>query len=73
MALFDRKRNAYRMRLEGYGHLLSCAGMCWHVLLEGKTNRDAAWTYTAPKPAAREIANHIAFWHGVEVSAGKAG
>jgi uncharacterized protein (DUF427 family) len=28
---------------------------------------DAAWYYPDPKPAARKIKNHVAFWRGVEV------
>jgi uncharacterized protein (DUF427 family) len=39
----------------------------WHVEVDGQTNPDAAWAYPDPKPAAREIADHIAFWHGVRV------
>ena len=30
-------------------------------------NRDAAWYYPDPKPAAAEIANRVAFWKGVTV------
>jgi uncharacterized protein (DUF427 family) len=30
-------------------------------------NRDAAWYYAAPKPAAKQIAGHVAFWKGVQV------
>ena len=30
-------------------------------------NRDAAWYYAEPKPAAAEIAGRVAFWKGVEV------
>lgn len=37
------------------------------VIVDGATNRDAAWYYTDPKPAAAEIAGRIAFWKGVEV------
>lgn len=33
----------------------------------GEINRDAAWYYPNPKPAAAEIRDHIAFWRGVEV------
>jgi uncharacterized protein (DUF427 family) len=29
---------------------------------------DAAWYYPAPKEAAQEILNRVAFWKGVEVS-----
>lgn len=30
-------------------------------------NRDAAWYYPQPRPAASQIAGHVAFWHGVRV------
>ncbi|GAA4008739.1 DUF427 domain-containing protein [Sphingomonas swuensis] len=33
----------------------------------GAENRDAAWYYPDPKPAAKEIAGRVAFWRGVEV------
>jgi uncharacterized protein (DUF427 family) len=36
--------------------------------VDGKTNDDAAWYYPAPKDAAKEIKNYIAFWKGVKVS-----
>ncbi len=39
------------------------------VVVDGRENRDAAWFYPAPKDAAREIAGHVAFWRGVEVTA----
>jgi uncharacterized protein (DUF427 family) len=39
----------------------------FHVVVDGKTNEDAAWYYPDPKPAAREIKDRIAFWKGVEV------
>ena len=38
------------------------------VVVSGERNEDAAWYYPAPKDAAAEIADHLAFWHGVEVS-----
>lgn len=31
-------------------------------------NRDAAWFYPDPKPAAAAVRDRIAFWRGVEVS-----
>ncbi len=34
----------------------------------GAVNRDAAWYYADPKPAAAEIRDRIAFWKGVTVS-----
>ena len=30
-------------------------------------NKDAAWVYRTPKEAAKQIANHVAFWKGVKV------
>lgn len=35
--------------------------------VNGKTNADAAWYYPDPKPEAKHIKNHVAFWKGVEV------
>ncbi len=39
----------------------------YSLLVDGQENQDAAWYYPNPKPAARNIKNHIAFWRGVEV------
>jgi uncharacterized protein (DUF427 family) len=39
----------------------------YNVVVDGKVNKDAAWYYPEPKPAAEEIRNHIAFWRGVKV------
>ena len=36
--------------------------------VDGDVNKDAVWVYRSPKDAAKEIANHMAFWRGVEVS-----
>lgn len=36
--------------------------------VNGKPNVDAAWYYPAPKDAAKEITNYVAFWKGVKVS-----
>lgn len=42
----------------------------YHSLsVDGHENRDAAWYYPEPKPAAAEIRDRIAFWKGVEVRA----
>jgi len=37
------------------------------LTVDGKTNPNAAWIYRAPKPAAANIKDHVAFWHGVDV------
>ncbi len=39
----------------------------YHIEVDGKVNKDAAWYYPDTKPAAREIKNYVAFWRGVEV------
>lgn len=35
--------------------------------VDGKVNKDAAWFYPEPKPEAKNIKGHVAFWNGVEV------
>jgi uncharacterized protein (DUF427 family) len=40
------------------------------LTVDGKENRDAAWYYPDPKPAAANIKDHVAFWHGVQVEKG---
>ena len=37
------------------------------VVVNGQENKDAAWYYPDPKPAAKNIAGYIAFWRGVKV------
>ena len=37
------------------------------LCVEGEKNVDAAWTYPAPKPAAAEIKDHVAFWRDARV------
>jgi uncharacterized protein (DUF427 family) len=39
----------------------------YHVAVDGEVNRDAAWYYPEPKAAARNIADYVAFWRGVQV------
>ena len=39
------------------------------VEVDGKQNPDAAWFYPEPKDAARQIADYVAFWKGVMVTA----
>jgi uncharacterized protein (DUF427 family) len=38
------------------------------VVVNGIKNGDAAWYYPAPKDAAKEIKDHVAFWRGVEIT-----
>jgi len=40
----------------------------YNVVVEGEENRDAAWYYPDPKPAAKEIRNYVAFWKGIKVT-----
>lgn len=39
----------------------------YHVMVNGKTNQDAAWFYPEVSSLAKGIKNHVAFWKGVEV------
>lgn len=41
----------------------------YDVVVDGETNRDAAWFYPTPSDAAAEIKDHVAFWRGVRVEA----
>ncbi|WP_405489762.1 DUF427 domain-containing protein [Nocardia sp. NBC_00511] len=38
------------------------------VTVDGEVNTDAAWFYPKPSPLARKIKDHVAFWHGVEIT-----
>jgi uncharacterized protein (DUF427 family) len=40
----------------------------YDVVVDGQVNRDAAWTYPEPRPAAARIAGRVAFWRGVRVT-----
>jgi uncharacterized protein (DUF427 family) len=33
----------------------------YDVVVDGQVNQEAAWTYKTPLPAAKQIAEHIAF------------
>jgi uncharacterized protein (DUF427 family) len=39
----------------------------YSLMVDGQENQDAAWYYPDPKPAARNVKNHMAFWRGVEI------
>lgn len=39
----------------------------YDVVVGEQVNRDAAWYYPDPKPAAANIKDHVAFWRGVTV------
>ena len=41
----------------------------YDVEVEGSRNAGAAWYYPAPKAAAADIKDHVAFWRGVKVEA----
>ena len=40
----------------------------YDVVVDGKTNKDAAWFYPETKDAAKHVRGYIAFWKGVTVS-----
>jgi uncharacterized protein (DUF427 family) len=37
------------------------------IVVNGQENKDAAWYYPAPLPAAQNIAGYVAFWKGVQI------
>ena len=39
----------------------------YDVVVNGETNKDAAWYYPEPKPEAANIKGYIAFWTGVKI------
>lgn len=39
----------------------------YDVVVSDKVNRDAAWYYPNPSPAAERIKGRVAFWRGVKV------
>jgi len=40
----------------------------YNIVVDGKTNEDAAWHYPTPSTLADKITDHVAFWRGVEVT-----
>jgi len=40
----------------------------YDVVVDGAVNRNAAWLYPRPTPAAAKIAGYVAFWRGVRVA-----
>jgi uncharacterized protein (DUF427 family) len=38
------------------------------LVVDGQVNADAVWYYPAPKDAAAEIVDRVAFWKGVTVT-----
>ena len=39
----------------------------YDIEVNGEINKDAAWFYPSPLPAARNIAGYVAFWKGVQI------
>ena len=39
----------------------------YDVIVNDEVNKDAAWYYPHPKPAAKKIKDYVAFWNGVEI------
>ncbi len=39
----------------------------YSIVVDGQTNKDAAWYYPQPKEAAKNITGYVAFWRGVQV------
>ena len=39
----------------------------YDIVVDGRTNKDAAWYYPDPKPEAKGVEGRIAFWKGVAI------
>ena len=39
----------------------------YDLIVDGKTNKDAAWYYPDTKDAAKHVKGYVAFWKGVSV------
>lgn len=39
----------------------------YDVVVDGESNKDAAWYYPEPSTLANNIKNYVAFWKGVKV------
>lgn len=39
----------------------------YDIVVDGQTNKDAAWYYPETKPDAKNIEGYVAFWKGVEI------
>ena len=61
-AHFEASSHTTRCPWKGTAHY-------YHVVVDGQRNKNAAWYYPEPKPAASEIKDRVAFWKGVRVSA----
>jgi uncharacterized protein (DUF427 family) len=40
----------------------------FNIEVDGSSNQNGAWSYLEPKEGAKEIANMLAFWNGIEVT-----
>jgi len=38
------------------------------VIVDGKSNKDAAWSYPDTLSQAKHIEGYVAFWNGVQVT-----
>ena len=43
------------------------AASYYNLVVNGETNKDAAWYYPEPNDAAAKIKDRVAFWRGVKV------
>ena len=39
----------------------------YDVVVGGEVNKDATWYYPDPKPAAKDLKDHVAFYKGIKV------
>jgi uncharacterized protein (DUF427 family) len=60
-----------RSHLQESDHTTECpwkgTAHYYHVVVDDQINENAAWYYPSPNPAAANIKDHVAFWHGIRV------
>jgi len=57
--------------LKGSQHQTTCPwkgeASYYDIVVDGQTNKDAAWYYPQPKDEAKHIKNYVSFWKGVDI------
>lgn len=65
------EKDVYLEYLKASNHTSTCPwkGLAhyYDIVVDGQTNKNAAFYYPDPSEAAKQIKGYIAFWKGVEV------
>jgi len=61
MEYLQKSGNTYQCKWKGEADY-------YNVTVVGEINEDAAWVYSEPADAAKQIKGHFAFWKGVTIT-----